>query len=504
MATSDRSITRRGLIGGGSAATVGLLLEHPDVSQAAKRRRPRPPRRRQADVLVVGAGAAGMAAAHAVAKAGRSVIVIEARERVGGRVENHDLSGGEIVEVGGTFVGPTQDRMYALLREVGLGTWPTYDEGQTNLLLEGKTTRVSNTDQSTYVGALGLVGGLEVLNVFPQIDQMAREVPVGAPWTAGRAQEWDGKTVETFKNEHFQSAESRSLFDAFLRILHGAGPNEVSLLFLLSYVAAAGNETTPGTLNSLIGTTGGAQQDRIVGGSQRLFVEIARSLGSRNVVLSSPARRISQDGSQVTVTTDRASFVGKQVVVAVPPALCQRIEYEPLLPAVRDQLTQRFPMGSYAKVEVFYPQPFWRDEGLNGQVVGEGVIGCSWDSSPPDGRPGVMACFIGGDRHRAWNRQNLPTRRKLIVDELVRYFGPRAAKPIDYFEKRWTGAEMWSRGGPTGFAAPGVLTGFGEQLQAPFGRIKWASTESSDYWIGYMEGAVRAGQRAARQVLADL
>ena len=160
-------------------------------------------------------------------------------------------------------------------------------------------------------------------------------------------------------------------------------------------------------------------------------------------------------------------------------------------------------MGSYAKFEAVYDRPFWRDDGNNGQAFGDLPVNATFDQSPPDGTPGVMAGFIGGQYARTWDQQDDATRRSLVLQSLAQYFGPRMLQPLDYVEGRWTN-ELWSRGDPAGFAPPGVLLNFGSALRAPVGRIHWACTETADYWVGYMDGAVRSGQRAAAEVLAQL
>jgi monoamine oxidase len=192
------------------------------------------------------------------------------------------------------------------------------------------------------------------------------------------------------------------------------------------------------------------------------------------------------------------------VIVAIPPALAARIEYEPLLPALRDQLTQRAPMGSYAKVDAVYERPFWRAEGLTGQAVSvNGPVRVTFDSTPKEGSPGVLLGFIGGTDARKWYGLPAEQRRQMVLDNLVNYFGEKARNPLQYIENRWTD-ERFSRGDPVAGLPPGVLLDFGTALRAPVGRIHWAGTETSDFWVGYMDGAVRSGERAAKEVLAEL
>jgi monoamine oxidase len=214
-------------------------------------------------------------------------------------------------------------------------------------------------------------------------------------------------------------------------------------------------------------------------------------------------RRIVQDGSGVAVETDRhRDFKAGRVIVALPPAMAGRIAYAPILPALRDQLTQRMPMGWYAKVEAVYPTPFWRSDGLSGQVVSDtGPVRTTFDNTPPDGTPGVLMGFIAADDGRVWSQLSASERRNAALGSFARYFGTAALGPIQYVEKDWT-AEEWSRGDPVGLMPPGVLTQYGPALRPPVGRVHWAGTETAEVWTGYMDGAVRSGERVADEVQA--
>jgi monoamine oxidase len=231
---------------------------------------------------------------------------------------------------------------------------------------------------------------------------------------------------------------------------------------------------------------------------------VAAALGSQ-VHLNTPVRRIEQTATDVTVTSDALVVTAKHVVVAVPPALAARIDYSPLLPAARDLLSQRLPMGALMKVEAVYPTPFWRADGLTGQflTVG-GPVGYSFDNSPPDGAPGVLAGFVGGVQNLTWGPRTAAARKAAVLTQFARIFkDDRFLSPSEYFEMDWT-LEEWSRGGPTAIAGPGTLTQYGPALRAAVGRIHWAGTETSDYWQGYMDGAVRSGERVATEIGAAL
>jgi monoamine oxidase len=474
----------------GAAATAATTLGAREAGAATA----------SADVVVVGAGLAGLTAARELAARGRSVLVLEARDRVGGRVLNHPIGGGHVAEAGGEFIGPTQDRIAALAAAVGVGTFDAYDTGK-NVYRNGLVNlRYSDT------GVLGTAPMdplllADIVKLSQQIDLLAAKVPVEAPWTAPNAAHYDAQTLETWARANSVNGDGIvGLLAPFTEALVGAEPRDVSMMFVLAYVAAAGNASNPGTFERLINVRGGAQQTRFVGGSQLIAQRVAAALGDR-VLLNSPVRGIDQTGTDVVVRTDALSVTAAAAIVAVPPALAARVDFAPLLPTARDQLMQRAAMGALMKVEAVYPTAFWRADGLTGQflTVG-GPVGYSFDNSPSSGTPGVLAGFVGGDQYRVWSAKSPAERRAGVLAQYARLFGDDAfLHPSDYFDMDWP-AEQWSRGGPTAIRGPGTLTEFGPALRAPSGRVHWAGTETADYWTGYMDGAVRSGERAAREV----
>jgi monoamine oxidase len=499
-------VTRRRLLGTAAAGVAAAAL--PDVEAAARNRR-KHHRPHRADVVVVGAGFAGLTAALNVLEAGHSVIVLEARDRVGGRAWNHPVAGGEISERGCTFVGPTQDHILALASRFGVGTFPTYNTGNNVYVAEGQR---STWDSSGPTGTAPLDPLIlpDLTLTVALLDQMAAEVPVDAPWTAAQATSYDRQTLDSWINSHTVTPRFRRLVPAATRSIFGAEPRELSLLFTLFYIAASGNEQNPGTFERNFNTAGGAQESRLHGGSQELAMRVAKRLG-RRVRLNKAVKKIEHTKHKgVTIHVKHrkhakhSSFHARQVIVAVPPTLAGRIHYAPRLPVARSQLTQRFPQGTMTKVTAVYQRPFWRDAGLTGTAVSDaGPVNVTFDDSPPGGTPGIVFGFVGGDAARSFNAMSAGARRQAVLDQFAFFFGAPARNPIDYFETNWS-AEKWTRGCPVGILGPGTLTAYGEQIRKPVGRIHWAGTETSTYWNGYMDGAVRSGERAAAEVLAKL
>jgi monoamine oxidase len=449
---------------------------------------PAAPGRREADVIVVGAGLAGLMAARQLVAAGRSVLVIEARDRVGGRTVNASIGAGKVTEMGGEWVGPGQDRVLALAAELGVETFPTYHEGKNLLELGGRVRRYRGTIPRLAPHVL-----FDVQRALRKLRRAARRVPADAPWTAPKAAELDSQTLATWVRKAARTKKARRLLEIATGTVMGTGSAELSALWMLSYVSSAGS------FEALVDVEGGAQQDRFVGGSQQISQKLAEELADA-VVLSAPVRRIAQDGGGLDVEADGLGARAHRVIVAVPPTLAARISFAPSLGGRRDQLTQRMAHGALTKCAAVYPEPFWRERGLSGQAVSDhGPVTATFDNSPPDGTPGVLLGFIAGAEAVRHARRSEADRPRLVLESFERLFGEDAAKPGIYLETAWA-EEEWSRGGPVCFA-PGALAHYGEALRQPAGRIHWAGAETATVWCGYMDGAVRSGARAAEEVL---
>lgn len=446
--------------------------------------------RHDVDVAVVGAGLAGLTAARILSDAGRSVVVLEARDRVGGRLLNQSIGDGKVVEMGGQWIGPTQDRMYALAEQLGISTFPTYADGDEMALINGKRHRYRG--QMPFINPFVLA---DLMQLGMRLDRLSKQIPLDRPWDAPRAAEWDAQTFGSWLRHAGKSAIARSMVGVFMSGILATENSNFSLLHGLFYIRSATNFETMASIR------GGAQQDRFVGGSQLLAVALAEGLGDA-VRLEAPVARIGQTKGLVTVEAGRATVRAKRVIVAVPPTLAGRISYDPPLPAQRDQLMQRLPQGTVTKVNVVYDSPFWREQGLKGFCFSPDLpVGAILDNSPPDGTPGVVVGFMVGGHARSLAREEPEARRKVVLDSLSQYLGPKANSPDSYYELDWS-AEPWTRGCYGAHFPPGVWTQYGSSLREPVGRIHWAGTETSPIWNGYMEGAVRSGERVAGEILA--
>ena len=499
-------MNRRQLIGATAATAAAGAAAAPRPAAAASRKTKKVPQR-SADVIVVGAGLAGLTAARAVQKAGKSVIVIEANDRVGGRVWNHELPGGEVSERGGTFVGPTQDHIINLAKEYGFGTFSAVVEGENVYVApDGERSTYSDTGP-TGTAPLDPVILPDLATVVTLLNEMSKEVPVDAPWNSPRAREFERYTLEEWTRQNSTNERFRALVPTATRPIFGAEPRELSLLFVLFYIAASGDERNVGTFERNFNTRGGAQEQRLTGSSSQGLAEaMAKALGSGNVLLKAPVRRIVQGRSIVRVESPAVVARGKRVIVAIPPASAGRIDYDPVMPADRDSLTQRVWQGALTKVAAAYDKPFWREKGLNGTALGttnDILVNATFDDSPQDGSPGVIFGFVGGDQSRRYAGMSEADRRAKVRDEFAVYFGEEARNPIEFFDTRWP-EERWIRGGPVGNYGPGQLLQYGPALRRVQGKIHWAGTETSTFWNGYMDGAVRSGERAAKEVLDRL
>ena len=448
------------------------------------------------DVVVVGAGFAGLTAARELVDAGRSVVVLEARHRVGGRTCTEEHLG-TWIDLGGQWIGPGQDRIVALVDELGLGTYPQTEAGDDVILDGDGARRVANVafgfDDGELTSYLELVGELEA---------MAEQVPLEAPWSAPQALEWDGMSLAEWVRTRGVADRVAGLFEVGVQAVFAASSAQMSLLHAAHYVHSAGG------WSKLTDSEGGAQQDRVEGGMQPVAERLASRLPDGTMRLFHAVTSIAQDDDGVRVEVcapaGPTELVADRVVVAVPPTLAGRIDYDPPLGAQRDQLVQHMPQGSVVKFHVLYEEPWWRVEGLSGMVLAPGEpIGVTFDCTPPAGRPGLISGFFEGPSAVAAGAQTMEERREVVVGVLARAMGERARDVAGYVDRDWS-AEPFTRGCYGAHLPPGAWTVYGPALRRPVGRIHWAGTETAERWTGYIDGAIDSGQRVAAEVLAAL
>jgi monoamine oxidase len=444
-----------------------------------------------ADVCVVGAGFAGLTAALRLQHGGRSVVVLEARRRVGGRIWTEALPDGTPIDRGGAWLAPRHQAALALAGEFGVSTYKTWVKGS-HLLVHGGHIR-------RYTGLIPKIGPLAVLTIAlaqARIDLLAKRVPLDAPWKARRAKEWDARTLaDWFEGSGLRNPAGRDLFEMAVRGLFTSELSQTSFLHLLFLVRAHGS------IGALFSIKGGAQENLVDGGAGSIAFRVADALGD-SVRLGAPVRTITQHDDHVVVGAGDVSVSARRAVVTIPPPLVLGIDFEPALPDERRALYEKALVGLETKTLLVYDQPFWRELGLSGQSAEPNSASeVTIDATPSSGSPGVIASFTFGPVAERLQKMEAGERRRAVVDAFGARFGPRALNPTAFVETAWW-EEQWSRGCSLSHFPPGFLTRYGPLLRQPLRRIHWAGTETATRSHGAIDGAILSGERAAAEVLA--
>jgi len=444
------------------------------------------------DVIVVGAGYAGLSAARSLKDAGKHILLLEARDRVGGRVETRHLDQDLYVDLGAQWIGPTQSKMYALLREFNIPSFHTHDEGKTILHHQQK-----NKTYKGLIPPLPLPALLSLNNAIKKMNRLSATIDPSKPWNHPRARQWDSLTLQGWMDQQMMSARAKDLFSLAAQAIFAAHPSEISFLFALYYTRSGGN------FDTLMNIRNGAQEERILGGADLPARKLADTL-KEELRLSCLVSSVEWSGDGVTVHTNSSSFRAKKLILAIPPVMVTKINFTPSMPAVKKQLWQRMPMGAVWKCYAIYPEPFWRYSGLNGIVASDsGHTRLVFDNSPHEGSRGILMGFVLADEARAFGAMDEASRQNHVLERFSTYFGAKASRPLQYIDKGWV-EEEWSGGCYTAIMGPHTLTAMGSQLRRPVGPVHFAGTETAEEWNGYMEGAVRSGEREASLIIASL
>lgn len=443
----------------------------------------------QDDVIIVGAGVAGLALARALGRANRTVRVLEARDRVGGRTLSQAIDGATF-DVGGQWMGTTHARLARLTEELGAPTFPQYAKGARVMEVGGRV--------STYTGTIPKLSPLNLVQLqlaLSVVKRLEGRIDPARPLANEDARALDATSVEALAGRWLKSDATRSLFAAAARVVFGAEPRDVSALYFLTYARAGGG------FEALVESEKGAQATRYVHGAQSLSIAMAQELGDR-VVLDAPVRAIAQDERGVTLTTAKGSFSARFAALAMPPSLWTKIDFSPDLPVLADQLAHRSPMGATVKCLATYDRPFWRAKGLSGEAVCDrGPVSVTFDATSGD-RAALVAFVVGQDA-RTWSARAPEDRRSEVLRAFARLFGDEALSPRVYHDHDWS-TERWTRGCPVAALGPGVLTSCEEARRAPFGRIHVAGTESAREHVGYLEGALESAERVFGELTTRL
>ena len=448
------------------------------------------------DVVIVGAGPAGLTAARELRKAGLSVAVLEARDRVGGRTWT-DTVDGAMLEIGGQWVSPDQTALLGLLDELGLETYDRYREGQSVYIgADGKRTLYSG---DVFPVSDATAGEMDKLTAL--LDRLAAEVGATEPWAHPKARELDTISFHHWLRQNSADEEACNNIGLFIAGGMLTKPaHAFSALQAVLMAASAGSFTHLTDEDFIL-------DKRVVGGMQQVSELQAAELGD-DVVLASPVRMITwedrdePDGSRATVVSDRATVNARFVIMAVPPNLYSRVSYNPPLPRRQHQMHQHQSLGLVIKVHAVYSTPFWREDGLSGTCFGAGALVQEvYDNTNHEDPRGTLVGFVSDEKADAMFELTAEERRRAILESMARFLGDKALEPEVYYESDW-GAEEWTRGAYAASYDLGGLHRYGKDQHAPVGPIYWACSDLAAEGYQHVDGAVRMGRSVAARIAA--
>ncbi|MEC5182370.1 flavin monoamine oxidase family protein [Arthrobacter sp. CG_A4] len=451
------------------------------------------------DVVIVGAGPAGLTAARELKKAGLSVAVLEARDRVGGRTWT-DTIDGAMLEIGGQWVSPDQTELLALLDELGLKTYSRYREG-TSVYIGADGKRISYSGDSFPVGE---TTAAEMDKLTALLDTLAAEIGPTEPWAHPKARELD--TISFHHWLRANSADEEACNNIGLFIAGGMltkPAHAFSALQAVLMAASAGSFTHLTDEDFIL-------DKRVIGGMQQVSVLLAEELGD-DVVLDSPVRTINwgvasagenTGGHRVTVVSERATVKARFVIMAVPPNLYSRVSFDPPLPRRQHQMHQHQSLGLVIKVHAVYSTPFWREDGLSGTCFGaEALVQEVYDNTNHEDPRGTLVGFVSDEKADAVFELSADERRRAILESIAGFLGDRALDPEVYYESDW-GSEEWTRGAYASSYDLGGLHRYGKDQHAPVGPIYWSSSDLAAEGYQHVDGAIRMGRTTAARIVA--
>lgn len=441
----------------------------------------------EVDVVIIGAGLAGLATALELKKNNLSFVVLEARDRPGGRIESIVTAENVYIDMGAQWIGKNHYRVKKLLSQFHLHTVSTYQKGKQIYAFNEKIFY----QKWTPISVLSL---LDVTLFTRRLNKISSFINPSEPWGNTFTKQFDEITVEQFLQSNMYTKAGRNYYRLFIEELLCAKLYEVSALDFFWLISSAGS----------IQHIKASEQLSIKGSAGALIKKIAVVL-AEELQFESPVTMIRSEAvNKAYVYTENQCWKAKKVIIAVPANLHGRITFEPPLPASRVQLNKRAPLPAVTKINIVYEKPFWREIGLSGVAYSDkGLIKLTVDSSPKDGKRGLLTVIVSGNSARELANHSPEKRKKLVLTALTRMFGQEANKPSEYFEKNWS-EEEWTRGGYGVHFTPGVITYLGKTLIKPVGPIHWAGSETATQWRLYMEGAIQSGQRAAEEVILVL
>ncbi|MDI3242095.1 NAD(P)/FAD-dependent oxidoreductase [Arthrobacter sp. AL08] len=447
------------------------------------------------DVVIVGAGPAGLTAARELKKAGLSVAVLEARDRVGGRTWT-DTIDGAMLEIGGQWVSPDQTELLALLDELGLQTYSRYRDGESVYIgSDGKRTLYSG---ATFPVSARTATEMDKLTAL--LDSLAAEIGPTEPWAHPKARELDTISFHHWLRENSTDEEACNNIGLFI-----AGGMLTKPAHAFSALQAVLMAASAGSFSHL------TDEDfildkRVVGGMQQVSVLMAAELGN-DVVLDSPVRTVNWSADaggeqRVTAVSDRATVNARFVIMAVPPNLYSRVSFNPPLPRRQHQMHQHQSLGLVIKVHAVYSTPFWREDGLSGTCFGAGALVQEvYDNTNHEDPRGTLVGFISDEKADAMFELSAEERRRTILESIAGFLGDKALEPEVYYESDW-GSEEWTRGAYASSYDLGGLHRYGKDQHAPVGPIYWSSSDLAAEGYQHVDGAVRMGRHTAARIVA--